>query len=246
MACLLVVAAPALAATKPKPTKPAASGAAILARLTIRTPNVDIKTKKKTKFKKGSSGQVLRQGDTLRTDATAGLAEISYTDGSYTRLGPNTVFSITKLSEKQGVRQTKGTLTVGSTWNRAAQVAETGSFEVKAGGATAAVEGTLFSVVCTVTAGQKSCSFIDLSHQVSVTLNGTVVQLTAATQVNLDQGALGAPQVLTREDLLNNLWVSGNFFLDSVLHFAAADDLPQATQQPPPTEDRHRRRRLLR
>ena len=88
----------------------------MLARLTIRTPNVDIKTKKQTTFTKGTSGQVLHQGDTLKTDATAGLAEISYTDGSYTRLGPNTEFSITKLSKKQGVRQTQGTLTVGSTW----------------------------------------------------------------------------------------------------------------------------------
>ena len=135
----------------------AATGAAVLARLTIRTPNVDIKTKKKTTFTKGTSGQVLRQGDTLRTDATAGLAEISYTDGSYTRLGPNTEFSITKLSEKQGVRQTKGHSRSVPPGIAPPQVAETGSFEVKAGGATAAVEGTLFSVVCTVDAGQTSC-----------------------------------------------------------------------------------------
>ena len=233
--CLLVFAAPALAAAKPKPK--ASSGAAVLARLTIRTPNVDIKTKKKTSYSKGSSGQVLHQGDTLNTDATAGLAEISYTDGSYTRLGPNTEFSITKLSEKQGVRQTQGTLTVGSTWNRAAKVAETGSFEVKAGGATAAVEGTLFSVVCTVTAGQTSCQWIDLFDPVGVTLNGVTVQLDSATKLSLDQGQLGVPQALTREDLLANFWVSGNIFLDGVLDFGTTSDLPPAaneTPSPPP------------
>jgi hypothetical protein len=37
---------------------------------------------------------------------------------------------------------------VGETWNRAAKVSETGSFEVKAGGTTAAVEGTAFVATC--------------------------------------------------------------------------------------------------
>jgi hypothetical protein len=235
VACLLVFAAPALAAPAAKPRQAAAnSGAAVLARLTIRTPNVDIKTKSKTTFSKGASGQALKEGDTLKTDATAGLAEISYTDGSYTRLGPNTEFSITKLSEKQGVRQTQGTLTVGSTWNRAAKVAETGSFEVTAGGATAAVEGTLFSVTCSLNAGQTSCSFIDLFDPVTVTLNGTSVPLNSAMKLGFDQGQLGVPQTLTREDLLADAWVAGNIFLDKVLNFGTASDLPPAAAQTPP------------
>ena len=235
--CLFAFAAPALAAPAAKPKKAAATPAQVLARLTIRTPNVDIKTKKKTSYTKGASGQVLHQGDTLRTDATAGLAEISYTDGSYTRLGPNTEFSITKLTEKQGVRQTQGTLTVGSTWNRAAKVAETGSFEITAGGATAAVEGTLFSVVCAVNAGQTSCGFTDLFDPVTVTMNGVAVQLNSAMKVNLDQGQIGGVQNLTREDLLADVWVAGNIFLDNVLLFASPSDLPAAiaqTPEPPP------------
>ena len=214
--CVVAFAAPALAAPAAKPRQATATTNAVLATLTIRTPNVDIKSKKQTTFAKGASGQVLRQGDTLRTDATAGLAEISYTDGSYTRLGPNTEFSITKLSEKQGVRQTQGTLTVGSTWNRAAKVAETGSFEVKAGGATAAVEGTLFSVVCTVAT---SCQFIDLFDPVLVTMGGAQVQLDSAKTVTSEQGQLTSVENLTREDLLANLWVAGNIFLDNVLEF---------------------------
>jgi hypothetical protein len=63
-------------------------------------------------------------------------------------LGVSTEFSITRLTDKKGARQTQGTLTVGSTWNRAAKVSESGSFEIKAGGATAAVEGTAFVVTC--------------------------------------------------------------------------------------------------
>jgi hypothetical protein len=230
IACCFAFAAPALAAPAVRPRQATATTSAVLATLTIRTPNVDIKGKKQSSFAKGASGQVLHQGDTLKTDATNGLAEISYTDGSYTRLGPNTEFSITKLSEKQGVRQTQGTLTVGSTWNRAAKVAETGSFEVTAGGATAAVEGTLFSVVCTV---PNACQFIDLFDPVLVSMGGAQVQLESAKSVQLDQGQLGGVANLTREDLLANLWVAGNIFLDNVLDFGQPTDLPPATEAPP-------------
>ena len=105
----------------------------MLARLEIKAPNVEILKKGSTAFVAAKDGQRLKQGDALRTD-TAGLAEVAYTDGSLTRLGPSTEFAITRLTSKKGARQTQGTLTVGSTWNRAAKVAESGSFEVKAGG----------------------------------------------------------------------------------------------------------------
>ena len=58
------------------------------------------------------------------------------------------MFTISKLTNEKGGRQTQGTLSVGETWNRAAKVSETGSFEVKAGGTTAAVEGTAFVATC--------------------------------------------------------------------------------------------------
>jgi FecR protein len=224
---VLACAAPALAASKSKPKKATTTSKPVLARLTVRNPNVDVKGKKQRAFHTGASGQVLRQGDSLKTDASGGLAEISYTDGSFTRLGPNTEFEITKLTEKQGARQTQGTLTVGSTWNRAAKVSETGSFEITAGGATAAVEGTLFSVVCTqpVAGGPPSCSFVDLHDPISVTLNGQLVNLVSGTKVDLNAGQLNALQNLTREDLLGNVWIAGNLFLDGLLGFAQPDDV---------------------
>jgi hypothetical protein len=73
---------------------------------------------------------------------------VAITDGSLTRLAGSTIFAISKLTNERGGRQTQGTLSVGETWNRAAKVSETGSFEVKAGGTTAAVEGTAFVVSC--------------------------------------------------------------------------------------------------
>jgi hypothetical protein len=128
-------------------TASAAGAADSLASLKITADNVQIKQKGKAGFVDAKDGQALKQGDTIKTDAD-GRAEIDYTDGSLTRLAGATVFTISKLTNEKGGRQTQGTLSVGETWNRAAKVAETGSFEVKAGGTTAAVEGTAFVAKC--------------------------------------------------------------------------------------------------
>jgi len=128
-------------------TAAAAGAADALANLKVTADNVQIKQKGKSSFVAAKNGMGLKQGDTIKTDAD-GRAEIDYTDGSLTRLGASTVFTISKLTNERGGRQTQGTLSVGETWNRAAKVSETGSFEVKAGGTTAAVEGTAFVVQC--------------------------------------------------------------------------------------------------
>ena len=116
------------------------SSSSVLATLKVKASGVEVKTKGASSYITAKEGQALKQGDALRTDAT-GRAEISYTDGSLTRLGVSTEFSITKLTDKKGARQTQGSLTVGSTWNRAAEVSQSGEFSIKAGGATAAVAG---------------------------------------------------------------------------------------------------------
>jgi hypothetical protein len=126
---------------------PAAGAADALANLKITADNVQVKQKGKSSFVDAKEGMALKQGDTVKTDAS-GLAEIDYTDGSITRLANSTVFTISKLTNEKGGRQTQGTLSVGETWNRAAKVSETGSFEVKAGGTTAAVERTAFVAKC--------------------------------------------------------------------------------------------------
>jgi hypothetical protein len=148
---------------------PAGAKPATLATLKITDDTVSIKHKGQSDFAAAKDGQVLRQGDTLKTDAT-GKAEIDYTDGSLTRLSASTVFTISRLTSDQGGRQTQGTLSVGETWNRAAKVSETGSFEVKAGGTTAAVEGTAFVVKCTPesSAQQVSCTVTAVVDNVNV------------------------------------------------------------------------------
>jgi len=141
------------------------STGSVLATLKIRASGVEVKPKGASSYATAKEGQTLKQGDALKTDAT-GRAEIAYTDGSLTRLGESTEFSISKLTDKKGARQTQGTLTVGSTWNRAAKVSESGEFSIKAGGATAAVEGTAFVVTCP-TAGA-ACTITAIVDDIAV------------------------------------------------------------------------------
>ena len=141
-----VVAAAVFATGISAGAKAASSGTA-LANLKVTKDQVSVKAKGASTFAAAKEGQALHQGDTIKTNAD-GRAEIDYTDGSLTRLAGSTVFTLSKLTNERGGRQTQGTLSVGETWNRAAKVSETGSFEVKAGGTTAAVEGTAFVVKC--------------------------------------------------------------------------------------------------
>jgi hypothetical protein len=148
--------------------KPSDQSDTVLATLKIRAEGVEVKAKGDTTYAEGEDGQPLQQGDAIKTDAT-GRAEIAYTDGSLTRLAESTEFKITKLTDEKGARQTQGTLSVGSTWNRAAKVSESGEFSIKAGGATAAVEGTAFVVTCPAEASAtESCMITAVVDDISV------------------------------------------------------------------------------
>ena len=157
---------------------------------------------------------------------------INQNDGSLTRLGPSTVFKISKLTNKRGGRQTQGTLDVGETWSRAAKVSETGSFEVKAGGTTAAVEGTAFAFACTKLGTQRVCTVIDVVDNVRVTtINGDIVKMSPATSLETINDVLGTLDQLTYEDLINNPFIVTNLGLDlQLLKGKGFGDLPS-----PPT-----------
>jgi hypothetical protein len=147
-----------------------AGAADALAHLKITADNVQVKQKGKSGFVDAKDGMALKQGDSVKTDAD-GRAEIDYDDGSLTRLAGSTVFTISKLTDVRGGRQTQGTLSVGETWNRAAKVSETGSFEVKAGGTTAAVEGTAFVAKCVPKddgSQQVNCTFTAVVDNIKV------------------------------------------------------------------------------
>ena len=121
--------------------------------------------RRQEEVREGEERAVLRQGDAISTDV-AGSAEIDYTDGSLTRLGVSTNFTITKLTTKRGGRQTQGIADARQHLESRGKVTQTGSFEVKAGGTTAAVEGTAFAMTCKIDNGHRVCKVIDVVDNV--------------------------------------------------------------------------------
>ena len=201
------------------------SSTEVFATLKIEKPKVEVKKKGADTFKVAKDGQKLREGDTVRTDAT-GLAEIDYSDDAYTRLDVNTTFKITKLTEEQGARQIAGSLESGQTWNRIEDVSESGSFEQSGAGATAAITGTVFMVSCVTTPNidptlepANECSFISVEHTITVTSeNGEVRVLTEHTECTSDDADLcDTPRELTLDELAAIDWLQSNLFKDLTL-----------------------------
>lgn len=200
----------AAAAAKPKAKAPK------LATLKILASEVTVKPDGKSKYVAAKEGQVLHQGDAIQTD-DAGHAEIDYTDGSLTRLSPSTSYEITQLTNKRGGRQTGGTLSVGETWNRAAKVSENGSFTVKAGGTTAAVEGTAFVFSCKKKGKHgkhKACKVISVVDTVSVETTNTAATLPPGSELVVIDDIAGSTGKLTYEDLIKLPVVVDNLNLD--------------------------------
>lgn len=104
------------------------------------------------------------QGDVVRTDAD-GLAELTFADGSLTRVGPDTEYTVVEVSDA-ATQRTVGSLDVGSTFHRVEKlVGDDSAFEVQTPFGTAAVRGTMFAVTCTETA----CEIVVLEGEVVFT-----------------------------------------------------------------------------
>jgi hypothetical protein len=184
----------------------------VLATLKIDNPNVEVKQKGADDFEPATEGQKLRQGDTVRTDAT-GKAEIDYSDDAYTRLDVNTTFKIVKLTEEEGERQVEGGLESGRTWNRTEAVTESGSFEQSGGGATAAVTGTAFAVECTSLSDCTYQAIVDVTDLTGK--DGEKRTLTPLTECDSDDGALcDEVSDLTPEEIAANAWIQENLLRD--------------------------------
>ncbi|MFN2537216.1 MAG: carboxypeptidase regulatory-like domain-containing protein [Mycobacteriales bacterium] len=149
-------------------------------------------------FAPATTTTALADGDTLRTDSK-GAARITYTDGSLTRLGPDTEYTLEKLGSDEAAAQRVGKLEVGRTWHRVTKVTGSGSYEVKTSNAVAAVRGTVFAVIC-LTRGR--CRYMVFEGSVLVRTDiGEEVLLTAGQQVESDeQGHLGPVQPINLDD----------------------------------------------
>ena len=113
----------------------------------------------------------VEEGTDIHTDET-GVAEISYFDGSLTRVGPDSEYELSTLDDASG-RAIVGNLQIGSTFHRVAELSGSGDrFDVRTGTAVAAVRGTRFIVTCT-SADACIVSVIDGVVEVTNRITGT-------------------------------------------------------------------------
>ncbi|HEU5302093.1 MAG TPA: hypothetical protein VFW06_07625 [Acidimicrobiia bacterium] len=176
---MVVVASGASASVAERAGTQASDSGEPLATLTISTDNVSVRKDGKQKFKPAEDGQSLKEGDTIKTDAT-GTAEVDYGNDAFTRLDVNTTFTIVVLTDEQGARQVQGSLETGQTWNRTAALTESGSFEQEGAGANATVRGTAFAITCDTV---DHCVFTAVVDDIELTgLDGVTQLLTPLDQ----------------------------------------------------------------
>jgi hypothetical protein len=155
-------------------------------------------------------------GDGVRTDNT-GYAEISYLDGSKTRLDIDTEFEVVELVNEAGVSSTRTSMDVGRTWNRVESLGE-GEFTVETSQATATVRGTAFVLDCdTLT----RCTYLVVEGVVELTLaDGTVVVIVGPAQVEVVDGVAGPVTPVSLADVLGDPWLADNIVRDIAAGFA--------------------------
>jgi len=233
VASLCLVAAPAGAATKPTGT------------LTVEAPGVSVLKQGTNTFTKGKSNQKVTIGDTIQTDGS-GLAQITFKDGTLTRLDHDTIFTLDKLVNTTGKRQVEGTVSAGQTWNRVQKLSESESFQQKGNGATAVVAGTAFVTKCSLPTGtaftavktkkqlkklQKSskCDFTLVDGKLTLTSLGKSVPVGRGQSASVDAAGNAGNAVTVPPDIFyNNQWILTNLDLDSKAGIAEVQGTPTA------------------
>jgi len=114
-----------------------------LAELRIREDRVSVKATG-ADFERGTEGQALVAGDTVRTDPD-GQAQIDYFEGSQTNLDSDTTLVIGALLNEAGTRSVSLDHTKGRLWNRVEKLTSSEDrYEVRTPNAVASVRGTTF------------------------------------------------------------------------------------------------------
>ena len=185
----VAVAALAVAGTMALVLGPAAPAVAA-ARLAVVSASVELMPESSTAFTDVSSPIDVATGSVIRT-GERGLAEISYGDGSLTRLGPSTTYGLMTLELGPRGREVVGRLGVGQSFHRVTKATGSRSrFEVHTSKAIAAVRGTAFSVQCPIV---DRCEVAVTEGVVAVTTpDGKTVEVTSGQRVAIgDDGDLG-------------------------------------------------------
>ncbi len=224
----LVAVAPVAAASTASAQDGGSGKPGVLATLKVTAEKVEVKKQGADAFKVARDGAKLREGDTVRTDAT-GLAEIDYfgDGGSYTRLDVDTTFTITELTDEQGSRHVQGSLDAGQAWHRTEALTESGSFGQEGAGANATTRGTAFNMLCE---SADRCLTTGVVHDVELTgIDGEQQVLDPFQQCASDDTQGGGPgeltgdlcaQVtqLTLDEIVANQWIQDNLLKDLLEH----------------------------
>ena len=217
--------------------------------LTIQAPGVSVLKKGDKTFVKAKDNAKIKAGDTVQTDAT-GFAEITFPDGSITRLDNNTVFTLDKLSTETGEREVVGSVSTGQTWNRVQKLSENESFELGNGnGATAAVLGTAFLAKCELPSGgrafkvvktkkalkklkkaTKSCNLALIDGKLKLTALNKVVDISRGQEIDTTGGDAGNAAQFPPDVLFTDKWILRNLSED------AAAGISEATGDPTPDD----------
>ncbi|HUQ40215.1 MAG TPA: FecR domain-containing protein [Acidimicrobiales bacterium] len=189
---------------------PGESSATGAVKLKVIKETVSMKAAGASGFTRATTGQVVAPRAAFKTDAT-GVGQFNFWDGSLTRIGPSTEYSLNVLSRNGGQRSVEGKLDIGKTWHNVKKVTTSGSrFEVRSSNAVAAVRGTKFAVVCLV---RNVCTIAVAEGSVLVTgKNGDVVLVGSGQEVTVDE--LG--QLSPLRPISDDPWIETNVELDQV------------------------------
>lgn len=170
----------------------------------------------------GMNGQSLAQGDVIKTSAK-GVVQIDYSDGSFTRVGPSSEFTLTTLSTEMGSRKIEQTIGVGSSFSRVRKLTGSESFSVTTEFGTATVRGTQFATACT----ESGCEFSVKEGEVTAVIDGEEVDsITPGEAVVLDPSGSSGVQEPSSE---MSGWLNEN---EQITQEQAQESASPGTPQP--------------
>src|ERR1700674_4038124 len=150
--------------------------------LVITTP-VDVDTNNNAGFHPGRPGQELTAGNSVRT-GDGGHAAIQFPDGSYMRMAPGTIVTVTaaQLSREGNLQSASLVQKVGRTFTNVQHLVSGASFQVGGHSVSAQVRGTQFEVLVR----PDSTNLIKVFDGTVKVSGTTTATLTANQQIDAD------------------------------------------------------------
>ena len=214
------------------------SAASDLATVRPLEPTVRLQQPSQSSLRPITSAVATNEGGKIETDRT-GMAEISYFDGSLSRLGHETEYELTILDD-EGERALLGDLEIGRTFHRVTELSGSGErWEVRTANAVAAVRGTRFTVICLI---RNVCviGVIDGVVEVISRATGERITLRAGEEITVfEDGNFSEVRPLNLDDPWTrlNLRLEGIDSEDLKKRLFGEDALP-ATDDDPAPDDR--------